>query len=304
MDGHVAKLSPPMRRLPLPELALFAMTVVWGFSFLSIKWALETCGPITLTAARTAVGLAFLLALRPRALAATPLEWKAGALGGGLLALGYFLETAGMVQCSPGKSGFIAQAYVVLVPFLQAAVFRRRPAWAEVGSLALATAGIGLMSIRPGVDTSLGEMLIAVSTVTWAVQIVVVGRVAERVDPIRIAAVQLLVMTVLSAGGLPFAGEPVPHVTPALLGHIAYLGIGANAMGFLIQAWAQRTISPTRTAVLYCGQPIFVWIFSVTLADEHFDTREFAGAALIMAAVVVAVLLPARNDSAAAGAGR
>jgi drug/metabolite transporter (DMT)-like permease len=280
------------------------MTVVWGFSFLSIKWALESCGPLTLTVTRTTVGLAFVLAIRPRSLAATALEWKAGALGGALLAFGYFLETAGMIQCSPGKSGFIAQAYVVLVPFLQAAVFRRWPAWAEVGSLALATGGIALMSIRPGVEVSMGEVLIAVSTVAWAVQIVLIGRVAERVDPIRIAAVQLAVMAVLSGGGLLLVPEPMPRWTPALLGHIAYLGIGANALGFLVQAWAQRTISPTRTAVLYCGQPIFVWIFSVWLVNEQFDAREFGGAALIMAAVVVAVLLPARNDAADGTAGR
>ena len=53
------------RRIPWPELALLAMTVVWGMSFLTIKWALDApCGVLTLNAVRNGIGLLFLLAWR------------------------------------------------------------------------------------------------------------------------------------------------------------------------------------------------------------------------------------------------
>lgn len=287
----------PLRRLPWPELALLAMTVVWGMSFLTIKWALDApCGVLTLNAVRNGIGLLFLLAVRPRAFAATPLEWKAGLLGGSILAGGYVLETAGMLEAGAGKSGFLAQFYVALVPFLQAAVFRRLPAWSDVGSLALATSGIAVMVVRPGVAISAGEVLVALAAVPWAVQIVLVGRVAQRIDPIRIAAIQVGVIAVVTGASLLFVHEPMPVWRPALVGHLVYLGVLASAAGFLVQAWAQRRVSPTRTAVLLCGQPVFAVLFAAWLTGEQFDLRDAAGAVLIMAAVVLTVVMQ-RNDA-------
>ncbi len=288
-----------MRKAPSAELSLIAMTVVWGLSFVTIKWALPDCGVLTLTTARMVVALAALLALRPRSLAATPLEWKAGLLGGSILAAGYLLETAGMVEAGAGKSAFLAQFYVALVPFVQAAVFRRRPVWADLGSLALATGGIVLMVVRPGRDVAAGEILVAAAAVAWAVQIVVVGRVAERVDPFRIAVLQIAVIGLVSAIGLVFVREPMPTWRPGLVVNVVYLGVGCNALGFLVQAWAQRRVSPTRTAVLFCGQPVFGLAFGVWLAGETYDRRDLGGAALILAAVVAAVVAP-KNDAQSA----
>src|SRR5947207_2915094 len=106
-----------MRRSLLPETALFALTIAWGLSFPVIRWTTqEDAGYLTLTVLRLAVGLAFLLALRPRGLAATRLEWRAGTLGGLLLAGGYVLQTAGLTEADAGKSGFLTAIYVSLVP--------------------------------------------------------------------------------------------------------------------------------------------------------------------------------------------
>jgi drug/metabolite transporter (DMT)-like permease len=279
----------PMRRPPAAELALFGMTIVWGLSFVTIKWALEGCGVLWLTVARNVVGLAFLLALKPSALRATALEWKAGLFAGALLAGGYLLETAGMVEAGAGKSGFLAQFYVALVPFVQAAVFRRRPAWIDVGSLALATTGIAVMVVQPGHDVSAGELLVALAACAWAVQIVVVGRVAQRVDPVRIAVIQTACIVVVAAVGLVSVGEPAPAWRGALVANVVYLGVLCSAAGFLVQAWAQRRVSPTRTAVLFCGQPVFTLAFGAWLAQERYGVRDVVGAAIIMAAVVLAV---------------
>jgi drug/metabolite transporter (DMT)-like permease len=292
-----------MRRPPAAELALFAMTVVWGLSFLTIKWALTDCGVLTLTAARMSVGLAFLLVLSPKSFAATPLEWKAGLLGGALLASGYLLETAGMVEAGAAKSGFLAQFYVALVPFVQAAVFRRRPAWVDVGSLALATGGIVLMVVRPGRDVSAGEVLVALAACAWAVQIVVVGRVAERVDPFRIAVLQIAVIAAVALVGLVFVREPMPAWRPGLVLNVAYLGVGCSAAGFLVQAWAQKRVSPTRTAVLFCAQPVFTLLFGAWLAREAFDARDVGGSALILAAVGITIVAPRIDGPAAPGSG-
>jgi drug/metabolite transporter (DMT)-like permease len=279
--------------LRFAELTLLGLTVAWGLSFVIVPWALEDAGYLTLTTLRMAVGLAFLLVLRPRCLAATALEWRTGLLGGALLAGGYVFQTAGLYEATPGKSGFLTAFYVALVPLIEVAVYRRAPPLRDVVVLLLATAGIAILVLRSDFTVGFGETLVALSAVFWAAQIVVVGRVADRVDPLRLAAVQLLVCGAVTA--LLWSGwvrEREVRWTGALVVGILYLGIVTNAIGFLLQTWAQRRVPPTRVAILFSPEPVFAALFGMTLAHERFGLREIVGAALVMAAVAWTVWQP------------
>jgi drug/metabolite transporter (DMT)-like permease len=281
-----------LRRLPLPELTLFGLTVAWGLSFVAVPWALRDGEYLTVTTLRMLVGVACLVAIKPRALAATPLEWRAGLLGGLLLAGGYILQTAGLTDAASGRSGFLTSFYIALVPLLEAAVYRRWPPRRDLGALVLATAGIAVLVLRADLTISTAEGLVAVSALFWAGQIVVVGRVADRVDPIRLAAVELLVVAVICGASAACVETHALRWTPRLVACLAFLGVVTNALGFLAQAWAQRRVPPTRTAVLFSPEPVFAAVFGVWLAGESFGGRDAVGAALVMAAVVVAVWRP------------
>jgi drug/metabolite transporter (DMT)-like permease len=293
-----------MTKAPLPELALFGMTVAWGLSFVVIPWALEDAGYLTLTCLRLAVGTAFLLALKPKALAATVLEWRAGVLGGLMLAIGYVLQTAGLTESGSGVAGFLTSFYVPLVPLFEAAVARRWPPGRDLGAVTLAVIGIAVLTLRGDFTLGLGETLIAVSALYWAAQIVLVGRVAERADPVRLAAVQLLTAFVVVTGlRLAFPEGERLVWTPRFVASLVFLGVVTNALGFLAQAWAQKRVAPTRTAILFSPEPVFAALFGVWLAKETFGAREFAGSALVRAAVVLTVWTPRSAVAADASAG-
>jgi drug/metabolite transporter (DMT)-like permease len=285
-----------MRRAPAAELALVGMTAAWGLSFVVVPWVLEAAPVMTSIALRSAVGLAFLLVIRPRALAATRLEWRAGLLAGLLLAMGYVLQTAGLTSAGAGKSGFLTAFYVALVPACEAAVYRRLPAGRDVLALSVATAGIALMVLKSDLTLEPAEGVVALSAIAWASHIVVVGRVARRVDPVRLAAIQMLVLAAVGAAGTVVAGDPAPRWSGGFVASILFLGIVTNALGFLVQAWGQKRVPPTRTAILFSGEPVFAAFFGVWLAGETFGLRDLAGALLVMAAVAFTVLAP-RNET-------
>lgn len=281
-----------MRKPPLPELALFAMTAAWGLSFVGVPRVLGGCPVMTSIAVRTAIGVVCLLALRPRAFAATRLEWRAGVLGGLLLAGGYVLQTAGLTVATPGKSGFLTAFYVTLVPAIEAVVYRRLPPGRDLAALGVATAGIAVMVVRSDLTMSYAEAVVAGAALCWAAHIVVVGRVAERVDPLRLAAIQMLVLVVVGAAGAAAQGDAGIRWSGELVAWFLFLGAVTNALGFLVQAWGQKRVPPTRTAVLFCGEPVFAAVFGVWLASETFGARDVVGAALVMAAVALTVLRP------------
>ncbi len=285
------------RRVPLPELSLFAVTAAWGLSFVIVKWALESAGVLTLTALRMAIGLAVVLLVAHRGFGRpTGLELRAGALGGALLAGGYLLQTAGLTSADAGKSGFLTAFYVALVPAFEAMVYRRMPPLRDLAILGVSCAGIAVMVVSEDLTLSLGEALVAGAALCWAAQIVVVGRVAARVSVRRFTAIQLATVTLVASAGLLAVDEPPVRWSGAFVAHVLFLGVGTCALGFLVQTWGQRLVPPTRTAILFSGEPVFAAMFGVWLMDDAFGVRDLIGASIVMAAVA-ATLMPRASPS-------
>ena len=78
----------------------------------------------------------------------------------------------------------------------------------------------------------------------------------------------------------------------------------ATAAAFTIQAWAQRFVSPTQTALILSLEPVFAWMTSYVVLGEHLGLRAVLGAALILAGVLISELLGSSSAiSASAGVG-
>jgi drug/metabolite transporter (DMT)-like permease len=78
---------------------------------------------------------------------------------------------------------------------------------------------------------------------------------------------------------------------------LAITSLLATALAFLIQTWAQRWSSPTRTVLIFSLEPVFAWVTSYLVAGEVLSHRGMAGAALILIAILVVELKPFRATS-------
>jgi drug/metabolite transporter (DMT)-like permease len=65
-------------------------------------------------------------------------------------------------------------------------------------------------------------------------------------------------------------------------------GIFASALAFLVQTWAQRRTSATRTALAFAMEPVWTAFFGFWLAGDRLGSRGWIGCAVIMAGIVVA----------------
>jgi drug/metabolite transporter (DMT)-like permease len=76
-------------------------------------------------------------------------------------------------------------------------------------------------------------------------------------------------------------------------------GVVASAIAFAVQTYAQRHLSPTRTAIILITEPAFGGLFGWLLGNEVLGLRGWAGAALIIAGMFaseVLAVLTARRD--------
>jgi drug/metabolite transporter (DMT)-like permease len=268
--------------------ALILVTAVWGVTFVQVKDAVELYPLLAFLAIRYLIATAALAPIAVRRLGGFGRDGLvAGAVLGGLVALGIGLQTAGLERTTVTSTGFITGLYVLFTPLLGLALFRTpipRSLWAGV---ALALVGLALLSGVPQ-GSGRGDLLVLVSAFVQAFQIVMVERYANRFDVFALTFFQVAAAAVaLGAVSLAFEEPTIPRgatVWAALL----VTGLFAVAFAYVIQVWAQRRVSATRIAIVFSLETVFAGLFGYLLAGDRLGALGFAGCAAIFAGIVVA----------------
>ncbi|MEI6725335.1 MAG: DMT family transporter, partial [Actinomycetes bacterium] len=81
---------------------------------------------------------------------------------------------------------------------------------------------------------------------------------------------------------------------------IVWTAVSGTIYGFLIQAWAQKSTSSTHAVVILGLEGLFAAAFGLAFGMDVLTWRFVAGAALILAGVLVIELVPSRGDGPAA----
>jgi drug/metabolite transporter (DMT)-like permease len=269
-------------------LALVAVTAVWGITFVQVKDAVALYPLFAFLAVRFAIAslvLAVPAAGRLRSLGRRGAT--AGAALGLLLALGYALQTVGLERTTVSSAGFITGLYVVFTPLLALFLFRARVGGAMWLGVALAVVGLGLLS-GVGAGDPVGDALVLAGSAAYSLQIVLLERYAPRYDAIAFTQAEMLA----AFGGFALVAVAARQVEVprgwTVWGALLVTGIFASALGFLVQTWAQRRTSATRTALAFAMEPVFAGLFGFWLAGDRLGAVGWAGCAVIMAGIVVA----------------
>ncbi len=193
------------------DLSLVGIALIWGTTFVLVKRALDDVSTLLfLTLRFLAATVALAVVFRKQfASADARRSIRGGMLAGFCLFSGYVLQTFGLKYTSASKTGFITGLYIPLVPLVAGLIYRKRPQLAELAGVALAFAGLALMTIeRDILDVGRGDLLVAGCAVAYAFHIVVLGRFAGSGNPGVLAVTQIAVAAVLSSATFWWA-EPV-----------------------------------------------------------------------------------------------
>jgi len=147
---------------------------------------------------------------------------------------------------------------------------------------ALSLGGLVLLTGGPA-GMGYGDLLVLGCAVLFALHIVLLGRWSPGMPAAPLAMVQMGTAAVIfSAGGTWQLRLPSASVWFA----IAVTGVFASALGFYIQTWSQKFISPNRTALILATEPAWALAAAVVLAGQRLGLLQAIGAALVLAAIV------------------
>ena len=278
------------------DLLLVAAAAVWGVSFVIVKDALTHASPLLLLGVRFTIAtlvLAPFINLRGGFSAA---ELRAGLLLTVLLASGFATQAVGLQYTTPARSAFIVAMSSVLAPVIAMVLLKHRTGWLVLLALVIAGAGIYFLTAPDAGGLNRGDMWTLFTAVVFGGHIVAVTEFSKRFEAERLVWLQLpgtAVGTLIAALLL----EPLRFSWSVGLGAaLLFLAVMATAVALVWQMRAQREMSAARASLLFCLEPVFAAVTSRLFWGERFTLSQGAGALLILAGMVLAVLGEARSE--------
>jgi drug/metabolite transporter (DMT)-like permease len=283
-------LTATRTRILLADVAMLCVAVLWGVGYPVSDALLDRIGPLWLLALRFSATSVMLLVLFGSRLKRLDRRQFTQASGVGLvLAVTYLLHIYGLVYTTGGKQAFIVGTNVVMVPFLMALLYRKWPPWMATAAAVVTTAGLLVMAFSPNMNLNFGDALSMVLALLVAIQVIVVGYCARRMDPIALASVQMLVTCALL---LPLALVLEPFPTPQVLisswKGILFLAAGPTVFAFVVQSMAQKHAPETHAAILLAMESPFGYLVSISMGLDTWSLQFAAGGVLILGGVFLA----------------
>jgi len=276
-------------RIRIAPWALLAVSMAWGLSFVVMKdpIAKESINSFLFT--RFVVAVLAMLALQPAVLKKINREILGkGFIAGLLLGSGFILQTLGLARAGAAVTGFITGLYVVATPVIAALVLKVKISRFTWGCVALATAGLALLSLT-GWSMGIGEFFVLLCAIVFGAHIVALSRWSNGLDAYAMTVVQLATCALLT-GAISFGqGYEAPANLSGWL-VIFYTAIICTAIAFVIQTWSQAHMSATKVAVIMTMEVVFAAFVAVIFGGETLTVKVLIGGAMVLAAMFMIVL--------------
>jgi len=290
-------------------IAAFAsIYVIWGSTYLAIRYAVETIPPFVMGGVRFLVSgtILYLWSRYRGAPKPTRIHWRNAIVAGGFLLLGGNGAVIWAEQFVP--SGLTA-LLVSILPFWLVIIEwvrppRRRPSGAVLVGLILGFVGI-IVLVGPssagghGNVAPIGAMVLILGSLSWAI-----GSFWSRDAQLPESGLLTTGMEMLGGGALlmmvgalsgEFAQLDVHAISKASAVGLLYLVTFGSLLGFTSYIWLLDKVSPARLGTYAYVNPLVAVMLGWAIAGERLSIRTGIAAAIVICAV--ALITTARSTA-------
>jgi drug/metabolite transporter (DMT)-like permease len=292
--------TPPLR---LVIAAFAAVYIVWGSTYLAIRFAIETLPPLLMAGVRFVVAGSFLYGWARWRGAGKPqlVHWRSAAIVGALLLLGGNGAVTWAEQFIP--SG-IAALLIAVVPCWMVLIDWVRPGGppptAQIAAgLVLGLVGVGLLigpeSLMGGDRINVtGAAVVLGGSMSWAAGSILSRHVQVPSRPLLATSIQMLCGgALLILAGL-LSGEAAKIDASAISAKsvlaLIYLILIGAIVGYSAYIWLLRVSTPARASTYAYVNPVVAVLLGWLFAGETVSPRVIAAAAVIVAGVALITL--------------
>jgi len=297
------KIARPEKVAPawLVWSALWVVYLVWGSTYLAIRYVVETMPPLLAGGVRfVAAGLVMQVVLMVRrgfkGVSVTPKEILASALvGGALLFGGNGLVMVAEQSIPSGLAALIVAAVPLWVVVLRA-IFKDRVPRATLISVLVGFVGVGVL-VLPGsggdAATTAGVLTVVLASAFWASGSFFSKRLPLPQDPFTSTTIQMLCggLIMLVAGLVAGEGGRVDFQafsTSSIVG-LVYLVVAGSLLAFTAYTWLLQHAPISKVATYAYVNPVVAIFLGWALLDEPVTLAIAIGATIIVGSVAYIV---------------
>ncbi len=277
--------------------AFAAIYVIWGSTYLFIRFAIESIPPFTMAAVRflLAGGLLFLWLRMRKVPAPTALQWRTSLLIGSLLLVA---GNGCVVWAEKTVPSGLVSLLISATPIWVAIFDWWRPGGAPprlaaVFGLALGLVGLAMLlqpEVSPNINLA-GCLVAVLGSISWSFGTIYSRSANVPESPFMATATQML-----SAGAILlllsiFSGE-LARLDPSTLSFrsiaaLLYLIFFGSIVAFSAFVWLIRVDNPTRVATYAYVNPVVALLLGWLFAGEHLHVSMLGPAAVIILSVAM-----------------
>ena len=284
--------------------------VVWGSTYLAIKWGVQTIPPFAMGATRFLVAGSALYGFTRWRGAAPPSrrEWRDSAIVGALL---LFVGNGAVSWASQRVNSGLTSVLVATVPLwlvLCEAYQGKRPRLMQLVGVLIGLVGVGLLVLPTAAGASgtrgtavdpLGALVLALGSLSWTVGSLY-SRTSHQAKPAALAiAMQMLTGGVLLTALSLVSGEWV-RVHPSAITlssalSLLYLITFGSLIGFSTYMWLLKVASPAAVGTYAYVNPVVAVLLGVALGGERLPATAWAAMTVIVGGVALVSVVDARR---------
>ena len=283
--------------------------VVWGSTYLAIKWGVQTIPPFAMASVRFLVagGALYVFTRWRGAPAPTRLEWRDSAIVGALL---LFVGNGAVSWASQRVSSGIASVLVATVPLwlvLCEAYQGKRPRLMQLAGVLIGLVGVGLL-VMPAPSSGgartltvdpLGAVALAAGSLSWTVGSLY-SRSSHQAKPAALAiAMQMLtggvLLSVLALGTGDWGRLHPSAVSFKSAASLLYLITFGSLIGFSTYMWLLKVASPAAVGTYAYVNPLVAVLLGVALGGERLPASAFVAMTVIVGGVALVSLVDAKR---------
>lgn len=283
------------RRRLRAEAALLLTTMIWATTSVAGRWLVgdgyrNSLPESLILAIRFTAAALVLAAVCPWSLRVRGRghDWRVGLWLGLLLGITFHTQLIGQRTISASRSHFLTNLCVLIVPLLQTLHLRCRPGRGPLVGVALAVAGLLLLTdpLRGGLLPGDGWTLLC--AVAYSLYIIELQRLGEGVDLPRLLLAQFTLIAAVSwALAVPTGGlAAIGSVSPSVWALFAYLAVICTLGSTWLHNRLQRDTTPTRTVLIFATGPVMTLGIAWVTLGEALAPLQILGAGLILLAII------------------
>jgi len=281
--------------------ALFC-TFIWGTTFIAQDTGMDKIGPLTFNATRFFVGflsiIPFALLIEKNKISKEinnnkKLFFKLLFWIGLFLFLGTFFQQAALLYTDVANAAFFTVFYVPMVPIILFFIYSKSIHWSIWPSVLFCVFGVYLLSDFSDATIRLGDSLVILCALFWALHIIFIGNFAKSFNlPLFFGALQALVVSFFSfIFAIFFETITIANILNESVS-IIYAGVLSGGIAFTLQIYAQKNISPAPAGIIFSLEGVFATIAAWIILNQILGLNNIIGCFLILCGVLFSQLLP------------